>query len=68
MCNYETVKDFYTVIGKFETGCYENSNNFSVSKFVVKYGNLPILLKQTLMLGGSNGIKGYNAVNIKKGL
>jgi len=25
ICNYETVVDFYTVIGKFETGCYEIS-------------------------------------------
>ena len=67
MSKYESIgndEDFYPGIGKFETECFENSTSLGKSNYFVKYGNLPTLLQQTLMLGGTNGIRGCNAVNI----
>jgi len=64
--NYETVgseEDFYPGIGKFETDCFEIPTILGDSKFIVKFGNLPTLLQQTLMLGGTNGIIGYDFFN-----
>ena len=62
-----TDEDFYFGIYKFETECFENSTSLGISSYFVKYGNLSTLLQQTLMLGGANGIRGCNAVKIKKG-
>lgn len=64
--NYESVgtdEDFYPGVGKFETECYDITTNFGDSNFIVKYGNLPTLLQMTLMLGGTDGIIGFDFFN-----
>lgn len=58
-----TEEDFYPGVGKFETECYEILTNFGSKEFQVKYGNLPSLLQMTLMLGGTNGIIGFDFFN-----
>jgi hypothetical protein len=58
-----TEEDFYPGIGNFETDCYEILTSFSNKEFKVKYGNLPTLLQMTLMLGGTNGIIGFDFFN-----
>ena len=58
-----TDEDFYPGVGKFETECYEILTNFGDKEFNVKYGNLPSLLQMTLMLGGTNGIIGFDFFN-----
>lgn len=55
-----TDEDFYPGVGKFETDCFEISTRFGNTDFIVKYGNLPPLLQMTLMLGGTNGIIGFD--------
>jgi hypothetical protein len=64
--NYESVgtdEDFYPGVGKFQTECYEIPTVFGNTQFVVKYGNLPTLLQMTLMLGGTDGIIGFDFFN-----
>ncbi|HRI45848.1 MAG TPA: hypothetical protein PK559_01985 [Ignavibacteriaceae bacterium] len=64
--NYESVgtdEDFYPGVGKFQTECFEIPTVFGDKKFVVKYGNLPALLQMTLMLGGTDGIIGFDFFN-----
>ena len=64
--NYESVgtdEDFYPGVGKFQTECFEIPTIFGDNVFVVKYGNLPTLLQMTLMLGGTDGIIGFDFFN-----
>lgn len=64
--NYESVgteEDFYPGVGKFQTECFEIPSVFGDNEFVVKYGNLPTLLQMTLMLGGTDGIIGFDFFN-----
>ena len=64
--NYESVgtdEDFYPGVGKFQTEFYEIPTVFGNTQFVVKYGNLPTLLQMTLMLGGTDGIIGFDFFN-----
>lgn len=63
---YESVgteEDFYPGVGEFQTDCYEIPTGFEGNTFVVKYGNLPPLLQMTLMLGGVDGIMGFDFFN-----
>lgn len=67
--NYESVgtdEDFYPGVGKFQTECFEIPTVFGHYEFVVKYGNLPTLLQMTLMLGGTDGIIGFDFFNYYK--
>jgi len=64
--NYENVgtdEDFYPGVGKFQTESFEIPTIFGDKEFVVKYGNLPTLLQMTLMLGGTDGIIGFDFFN-----
>jgi hypothetical protein len=64
--NYESVgtdEDFYPGVGKFQTECFEIPTVFGDTEFIVKYGNLPTLLQMTLMLGGTDGIIGFDFFN-----
>lgn len=64
--NYSSVgtdTDFYPGAGEFETDCFEIPTSFGDNKFTVKYGNLPTLLQTTLMLGGTDGIIGFDFLN-----
>lgn len=64
--NYERIgtdEDFYPGVGKFETPCYEILTSFGEHNFNVKYGNLPTLLQMTLMMGGTEGIIGFDFFN-----
>jgi hypothetical protein len=64
--NYESIgtdEDFYPGVGKFQTECFEITTVFGNTEFVVKYGNLPTLLQMTLMLGGTDGIIGFDFFN-----
>jgi hypothetical protein len=64
--SYESVgtdEDFYPGVGKFQTECFEIPTVFVDTEFVVKYGNLPTLLQITLMLGGTDGIIGFDFFN-----
>lgn len=64
--NHESVgtdEDFYPGVGKFETECFEISTGIGSMNFIVKYGNLPPLLQMTLMLGGTDGIIGFDFFN-----
>jgi len=56
-------EDFYPGVGKFQTECFEIPTIFGDKEFVVKYGNLPTLLQMTLMLGGTDGIIGFDFFN-----
>lgn len=58
-----TDEDFYPGVGKFQTECFEIPTIFGDKEFVVKYGNLPTLLQMTLMLGGTDGIIGFDFFN-----
>ena len=63
---YESVgtdEDFYPGVGKFQTECFEIPAVFGDKEFIVKYGNLPTLLQMTLMLGGTDGIIGFDFFN-----
>ncbi len=64
--NYESIgtdEDFYPGVGEFETDCFEISTSFDDNDFIVKYGNLPPLLQMTLMMGGTDGIIGFDFFN-----
>lgn len=61
-----TDEDFYPGVGKFQTECFEIPTVFGGKEFVVKYGNLPTLLQMTLMLGGTDGIIGFDFFNTFK--
>jgi hypothetical protein len=64
--NFESIgtdEDFYPGVGKFETECFEILTSFGTKNFIVKYGNLPPLLQMTLMLGGTDGIIGFDFFN-----
>ena len=64
--NYKSIgsdEDFYPGVGKFETDCFEIPTSFGNFKFNVKYGNLPKLLQMSLMLGGTDGIIGFDFFN-----
>jgi hypothetical protein len=64
--NYKSVgtdEDFYPGVGKFQTECFEIPTVFGDTEFVVKYGILPTLLQTTLMLGGTDGIIGFDFFN-----
>lgn len=64
--NYQSIgtdEDFYPVLGKFQTDCYEIPTSLSENKFIVKYGNLPTILQITLMLSGTDGIIGFDFFN-----
>jgi hypothetical protein len=64
--NFESIgtdEDFYPSVGKFETEYFEISTSFGTKNFIVKYGNLPPLLQMTLMLGGTDGIIGFDFFN-----
>jgi hypothetical protein len=64
--NYESIgtdEDFYPGVGKFQTECFEITTSFGDNNFIVKYGNLPALLQMTLMLGGTDGIIGFDFFN-----
>ncbi len=64
--NFESIgtdEDFYPGVGKFQTECFEIPTVFENTEFVVKYGNLPTLLQMTLMLGGTDGIIGFDFFN-----
>ena len=63
-----TEEDFYPEIGKFDTECFEISTSIGNKKFIVKYGNLPALLQMSLMLGGTDGIIGFDFFNHFKAL
>lgn len=58
-----TDEDFYPGVGNFQTECFEIPTVFGSNQFVVKYGNLPTLLQMTLMLGGTDGIIGFDFFN-----
>lgn len=58
-----TEDDFYPGVGQFETDTYEILTGFGNKEFKVRYGNLPTLLQMTLMLGGTNGIIGFDFFN-----
>ena len=64
--NFDSIgveEDFYPGFGNFQTNCFEIPTYFDNNKFNVKYGNLPPLLKMTLMLGGVDGILGFDFFN-----
>jgi len=64
--NYESVgtdEDFYPGVGIFQTECFKIPTVFGDKEFIVKYGNLPSLLQMTLMLGGTDGIIGFDFFN-----
>jgi hypothetical protein len=58
-----TEEDFYPGVGQFETECYEIPTSIGTNDFVVRYGNLPFMLQMTLMLGGTDGIIGFDFFN-----
>jgi len=53
-------KDFYPGVGEFQTECFEIHTFIGDHEFVVKYGNIPPFLQLTLMLGGADGIIGFD--------
>lgn len=61
--NYESIgtfEDFYPGVGIFQTECFEIPTSFENNNFIVKYGNLPTILQMTLIMGGTDGIIGYD--------
>jgi hypothetical protein len=56
-------EDFYPGVGQFETECFDVSTRIGNSDFIVRYGNLPFMLQMTLMLGGTDGIIGFDFFN-----
>jgi hypothetical protein len=56
-------EDFYPGVGQFETECYDIPTSLGANDFVVRYGNLPFMLQMTLMLGGTDGIIGFDFFN-----
>lgn len=64
--NYKSVgtdEDFYPGVGNFTTQCFDISTRIGDNIFNVKYGNLPTLLQMSLMLGGTDGIIGFDFFN-----
>ena len=55
-----TDEDFYPGVGQFETECYDIPTSLGANDFLVRYGNLPFMLQMTLMLGGTDGIIGFD--------
>jgi hypothetical protein len=58
-----TEEDFYPGVGQFETECYDIPTSLGANDFLVRYGNLPFMLQMTLMLGGTDGIIGFDFFN-----
>lgn len=58
-----TDEDFYPGVGKFSTNCFDITTSIGDENFTSKFGNLPDLLKMTLMLGGTDGIIGFDFFN-----
>ena len=58
-----TEEDFYPGVGQFETECFEIQTRLGSIDFSVRYGNLPFMLQMTLMLGGTDGIIGFDFFN-----
>jgi hypothetical protein len=58
-----TEEDFYPGVGQFETECYEIPTRLGSNDFSVRYGNLPFMLQMTLILGGTDGIIGFDFFN-----
>lgn len=58
-----TAEDFYPGLGKFETPCFSIETKIAGQTFIAKYGNLPSLLQMSLMLGGVDGIIGFDFFN-----
>ena len=58
-----TDEDFYPGVGQFETECYDIPTSLGANDFLVRYGNLPFMLQMTLMLGGTDGIIGFDFFN-----
>jgi hypothetical protein len=56
-------EDFFPVLGKFETDCFGIETRIDGRPFMVRYGNLPAILQMTLMLGGAQGVIGYDFFN-----
>ena len=56
-------EDFYPGVGQFETECYDIPTSLGSNDFLVRYGNLPFMLQMTLMLGGTDGIIGFDFFN-----
>ena len=64
--NYESIgkrEDFFPIVGKFETDCYEIETSLRQHSFTANYGNLPALLQMTLTLSGADGIMGFDFFN-----
>lgn len=64
--NYDSVgkqEDFYPGVGKFQTECFDIQTSSGNQSFNVRYGHLPTLMQETLMLGGTNGIIGSDFFN-----
>ncbi len=51
-----TIKDFYPVIGKFETETYLIDLDIGSSEYKLICGSLPTLLSETLMMASAQGI------------
>ena len=56
-------EDFYPGVGQFETEFYDIPTSLGANDFLVRYGNLPFMLQMTLMLGGTDGIIGFDFFN-----
>lgn len=56
-------EDFYPGVGKFETECFDITTSFGDHNFIARYGNLPAMLQMTLMMGGTDGIIGFDLFN-----
>lgn len=52
--------DFYPGVGSFTTECYNIATSLGAERFNVTYGNLPMLMQMALMMGGVQGIIGYD--------
>jgi len=64
--NYETTgmdRDFYPGVGQFETECFMIPTQLYDVNFNVTFGNLPDILQTTLMVGGTDGIMGFDFFN-----
>lgn len=64
--SYESIgtkKDFYPLIGRFETECFIINTSLSNKDFEVTYGILPEAIEMLLMLGQADGIMGYDFFN-----
>lgn len=55
--------DFYPGLGKFQTECFEIPSTLNGKTFTVKYGLLPNILQMSLIVGGVDGIIGFDFFN-----